>query len=82
MRQGDIMVDAGHSLNPAVDIGQVLRVIMRCAFSGCIWMIAACLTPLPTRTPLVSGHAAVCVEAAQHVCTTYMQHACSRPASV
>lgn len=24
VRQGDVMIDAGHSLNPAVDIGQVL----------------------------------------------------------
>ncbi len=23
MRRGDVMIDAGHSLNPAVDIGQV-----------------------------------------------------------
>ena len=28
VRQGDVMIDAGHSLNPAVDIGQVLGFLM------------------------------------------------------
>lgn len=41
VRQGDVMVDAGHSLNPAVDIGQVLSLV-QCDLSHSQANTAAC----------------------------------------